>query len=134
LSKKPEQRFLRIAEIKSAAKTARQYIGGFDTFCGLPVNFELGSRGQKVRLASYGFASVVDFNGGVRLSDTLKGVTAGHKGIIPYFPELHLAEWFRERREEDVAIWCFQETGARPLLQNWSMLIEDAVSLFTVTN
>ena len=45
-------------------------------------------------------------------------------GIIPYFPEFHLAAWFRERREEDVTIWCFQKTGARPLLHNYRQLVE----------
>jgi hypothetical protein len=54
----------------------------------------------------------------------LKGVTAGYEGIIPYFPELHLASWFRESRNEDVTIWCFHKTGARPLLRNYRALTE----------
>jgi len=98
--------------------------GGFDVFCGLPIYFELQRRGQKVHLASFSFSDVVNFKGGVRLTDTLVGTTAEYKRIVPYFPELYLSQWFDEKRGESVTIWCFHKTGARPLLKNYRLLVE----------
>ncbi len=64
------------------------------------------------------------FKGGQRLSETLVGVQAGQKELPYYLPELHLSEWFRRERSEDVTIWCFAKTGANPLLRNYQLLVE----------
>ncbi len=98
--------------------------GGFDIFCGLPIYFELQRRGQKVHLANFSFSDIVSFRGGVRLTDTLVGVTSDYEGIIPYFPELYLAQCFDEIRGEAITIWCFHKTGVRPLLENYHILTE----------
>ncbi len=98
--------------------------GGFDIFCGLPIYFKLRRRGQKVHLANFSFSDIASFRGGARLTDTLVGVTSDYEGIIPYFPELYLAQWFDEIRRETITIWCFHKTGVRPLLENYHVLTE----------
>jgi len=98
--------------------------GGFDLFCGLPIYFELQSRGQQAHLASFSFSSISRLRDGVCLSHTLVGVTADNRGPAIYFPELYLAQWFREKRSEEVPIWCFEKTGPRPLLDNYRALVE----------
>lgn len=98
--------------------------GGFDLFCGLPIYFELQKRGQTVRLASLSFSDVVNFPGGTRLTKTLVGVDADYDRFVVYFPELYLAQWFQQKRNETVTIWCFQKTGTRPLLKNYQVLID----------
>ena len=98
--------------------------GGFDVFCGLPIYFELQRRGQKPHLASFSFSDIIELKDAQRLSKTLVGVTADCKAWLPYFPERHLAQWFREKRSEEVIVWCFQKTGAYPLTDNYRALIE----------
>jgi hypothetical protein len=98
--------------------------GGFDLFCGLPIYFELQHRGQQAHLASFSFSSISDLEDGVRLTPTLVGVTADNREPAIYFPELYLAQWFREKRSEEVTIWCFEKTGPRPLLANYRALVE----------
>lgn len=98
--------------------------GGFDLFCGLPIYFELQNNGQTVHLANFSFSDVVNFSGGSRLTRTLVGVDADHDEFVPMFPELHLARWFKEKRNESVTIWCFQKTGTQPLLKNYQVLVE----------
>lgn len=98
--------------------------GGFDIFCGLPLYFALEARGQHVHLANFSFSDIRHFRGGVRLSETLVGVTADYTELVIYFPELYLSQWFREQREASVTVWCFEKTGARPLLENYRRLAE----------
>lgn len=96
--------------------------GGFDIFCGLPIYLELQRRGQKAHLANFSFSDIMSFQGGVRLTDTLVGVTSDYKGIIPYFPELYLTQWFSEKGGEKATVWCFHKTGTSPLLKNYHIL------------
>jgi hypothetical protein len=98
--------------------------GGFDIFCGLPIYFELQRLGISVHLANFSFSEIESFPGGMRLSDTLVGVTPDYDGLTLYFPELYLAQWFKEERKEVITIWCFQKTGAAPLLENYQTLVE----------
>jgi hypothetical protein len=98
--------------------------GGFDVFCGLPIYLELQKRGQTVHLASYSFTDLEMFGAGVRLTETLVGVTADYDGLALYFPELYLTRWFRERRGEAVTLWSFHKTGTRPLLENYRVLVD----------
>lgn len=98
--------------------------GGFDLFCGLPIFFELQRRGQTVHLASFSFSDIESCSHGTRLTNTLVGVTADYTGLVFYFPELYLAQWFQEKRNEAVTIWCFHKTGTRPLLENYRVLVE----------
>jgi hypothetical protein len=98
--------------------------GGFDLFCGLPLYFHLRRRGYQVHLANYSFSEVESFTGGIRLTDTLVGVTADHDEPVICFPELYLAQWFHTSRQETVPIWSFHKTGVQPLRANYEQLIE----------
>jgi hypothetical protein len=99
--------------------------GGFDLFCGLPLYFHLRERGYEVHLANYSFSDVESFTGGIRLTDTLVGVTADHHEVVVYFPELYLAQWFQTARQEAITVWAFHKTGVRPLRANYQRLIEE---------
>lgn len=98
--------------------------GGFDVFCGLPIYFELKKHGINPHLANFSFSDIENVDFGIRLSKTLVGVTAQSGRLFPYFPELHLANWFQEKQNEDVTIWCFHKTGAAPLTENYNILAQ----------
>ncbi|MBN1963369.1 MAG: DUF1152 domain-containing protein [Anaerolineae bacterium] len=103
--------------------------GGFDVFCGLPVYFTLRELGMTVHLGNFSFSDLTLYDSGllhngIRLTDTLIGVQAEDEDLPIYFPELHLAEWFREARGEDVTVWTLHKTGARPLIENYRVLVE----------
>ena len=96
--------------------------GGFDVLCGLPIFLELEQLGFDVHLASLSFSDIAGLTDGDTITDTLVGVTTDVQGIFDYFPEYFLAEWFYDERNEDVTIWCFEKTGARPLIKNYQLL------------
>lgn len=98
--------------------------GGFDVFCGLPIYFELQKHGIHAHLANFSFSDIEGVDFGNRLSKTMVGITAKPERVFPYFPELYLANWFKEERNEDVTIWCFHKTGAAPLTENYKILAE----------
>src|SRR5262245_214555 len=98
--------------------------GGFDIFCGLPIYLELRNMGKRVHLANYSFTELPGLKDSFALNEGLVGVTAEQPKSRLYFPELYLAQWFRERRAEEVTILCFQKTGVRPLLESYQALIE----------
>lgn len=96
--------------------------GGFDIFCGLPIYFELKKHGINAHLANFSFSDIENVDFGIRLSKTLVGVTPKPERVYPYFPEFHLVNWFKQKRNEDVTIWCFHKTGAVPLTENYKIL------------
>jgi hypothetical protein len=96
--------------------------GGFDIFCGLPMYFELKNQGRNVHLASFSFSDIVNYRSETQLTESLKAVGKENKEPSIYFPELYLAQWFRNVAHEETVIWCFQKTGAKPLLQNYRIL------------
>ena len=98
--------------------------GGFDIFCGLPIYFELKKHGINVHLANFSFSDIENVDYGIRLSKTLVGVTPNLERMYPYFPEFHLVNWFKQRRNEEVTIWSFHKTGAAPLTENYKILAE----------
>ena len=98
--------------------------GGFDVFCGLPIYLELTKRGQHAHLANFSFTEIARLKDGHRLTPTLVGIHAGVKDFAIYFPELYLAQWFAEKRDHTVTVWCFEKTGAGPLLENYRVLVE----------
>jgi hypothetical protein len=98
--------------------------GGFDLFCGLPLYFELTDRGQTVHLANYSFADIENMREGNFLTETLVGITADFSTRYVYFPELYLAQWFRQKHNTETIIWCFHKTGVRPLLENYVALVD----------
>ena len=67
---------------------------------------------------------MVNFSGGTRLTPTLVGVDAHYEKLVAYFPELYLAKWFAEKRDEQITIWSFQKTGTGSLLENYQLLAE----------
>jgi len=98
--------------------------GGFDIFCGLPIYFELKKRGINAHLANFSFSDIENVDFGIRLTKTLVGITPKPERIFPYFPEFHLVNWFKEKRNEELTIWCFHKTGAAPLSENYRILCE----------
>lgn len=98
--------------------------GGFDVFCGLPIYFELKNHGIHAHLANFSFSDIESVDFGIRLSKTLVGITSKADRIFPYFPELHLVNWFKEKRNEEITIWCFHKTGAAPLTENYRILAQ----------
>src|SRR5258708_4833171 len=98
--------------------------GGFDIFCGLPIFWELEQLGCDVHLANLSFSDIAGLNDGEELTDTLVGVNADIEGLFDYFPEYYLAQWFDDERNEDMTIWCFEKTGARPLIKNYQVLVK----------
>jgi hypothetical protein len=98
--------------------------GGFDIFCALPLYFELRAAGRSVHLASLSFSDLSEYRRQPGVADGLFRVQADYSDPVIYFPELHLARWFRERRGEDVAIWCFERTGAKPLHAAYRALLD----------
>jgi hypothetical protein len=98
--------------------------GGFDIFCGLPIYFELKKHGIHAHLANFSFSDIENVDYGIRLSKTLVGVTPKPERVYPYFPEFHLVNWFKQKRNEEVTIWSFHKTGAAPLTENYKILAE----------
>lgn len=97
--------------------------GGFDVFSGLPLYFALQSIGKTPFLGSLTFSNLAAANGR-RFSPTAMEVTASTTGPEDYFPEKHLAEWFRSEGEE-VTVYTFDKTGVRPLLQAYETLVQE---------
>jgi hypothetical protein len=98
--------------------------GGFDVFCGLPIYFELKKHGINAHLANFSFSDIENIDFGTGLTKTLVGITPKLDRVFPYFPEFHLVNWFKEKRNEEVTIWCFHKTGAAPLTENYKVLVE----------
>ena len=98
--------------------------GGFDIFCGVPLFFELRNMGFNVHLANFSFSDIENLRSGDRLSQTLVGVQYDINDLAIYFPELYLVQWFKEKFDQSISIWCFQKTGAAPLLANYRLLVE----------
>lgn len=98
--------------------------GGFDVFCGLPIYFELQKHGINAHFANFSFSDIEQVDFGTRLTKTLVGITPNPGRVFPYFPEFHLVNWFKEKREEEITIWCFHKTGALPLTENYKILAE----------
>jgi hypothetical protein len=98
--------------------------GGYDIFCGLPIYFELKKHGINAHLANFSFSDIESVDLGIRLSKTLVGITPRMEKVFPYFPEFHLVNWFKEKRNEEITIWCFHKTGAAPLTENYKILAE----------
>jgi Protein of unknown function (DUF1152) len=98
--------------------------GGFDVFCGLPICFELKKQGINAYLANFSFSAIENVDFGIRLTKTLVGITPKPGRVFPYFPEFHLVNWFKEKHNEELTIWCFHKTGAAPLTENYKALVE----------
>ena len=104
--------------------------GGFDIFCGLPIYLELQQLGINCHLANLSFSNITfsagaDIENRLKLTETLVGVNYQTQDLkLVYFPELYLAQWFQEKHQQDITIWCFKKTGVQPLIDNYSTLIK----------
>jgi len=102
--------------------------GGFDIFCGLPIYFELFDKIPYIHLANLTFSNVIfsqitNLKNRIILSDTLVGITANTENLQIYFPEFYLSQYFQEKLNQKITIWCFKITGVNPLLKNYQILI-----------
>lgn len=95
--------------------------GGFDIFSGLPLYFGLQADGKQVHLANLSF-SLLPPEPEARLAPAVLRVTATTPRVSDYFPEKHLLQWFRGQGE-DIAIYCFERTGVRALLDAYRALV-----------
>ena len=96
--------------------------GGFDIFCGLPLYFALKNAGKQVHLANMSFSDLENSTGN-KHHKALVEITSETEGNLDYFPELHLARWFAARGE-NVPIYCFTHTGAKPIFEAYQKLVE----------
>lgn len=96
--------------------------GGFDLFSGLPLYFGLRTLSKQVHLANVSFAPL-KYSTGRSLCPALFEVTATTQAPDPYFPEKSLAHWFATQGEP-LPIYCFEQTGAQPLLVAYQTLID----------
>jgi len=98
--------------------------GGFDVFAGLPLYFQLKEAGKDVHLANLSFTALNDTEA-ERLGPALVKVDADtDRGRASYFPELHLAQWFREDQNSEVTIYCFDHTGVAPIVNAYADLVD----------
>jgi hypothetical protein len=96
--------------------------GGFDIFSGLPLYFGLRNLGKQIHLANLSFSPLSNATGRW-LSPALMEVTAQTQGVVRYFPEKYLAEWFVTQGEH-IPIYCFDRVGVQPLLVAYQTLID----------
>jgi hypothetical protein len=96
--------------------------GGFDVYAGLPLFFALEAQGKRVHLANLSFADLSGIDARA-LSPHLATVTADSPGDDRYFPEKHLAAWFRAEEDREVAVHAFQKVGVRPLSEAYRNLV-----------
>jgi hypothetical protein len=95
--------------------------GGYDIFSGLPLYFGLRAAGKNVHLANLSFSHIEGARG-ERLTPATVAVTADSGVTASYFPEYHLARWFRHLGQE-VSIHCFDRTGVVPLLEAYRAVV-----------
>lgn len=98
--------------------------GGYDFLCGLPIALELESRGHKTHIASYSFTNLKLIKSGKWHGEHLIEIKANSTLTEgSYFPEVHLARWYKDRGE-DKSIWCLSKMGVKPTLESYNHLIK----------
>ncbi|MEZ0386612.1 MAG: DUF1152 domain-containing protein, partial [Verrucomicrobium sp.] len=95
--------------------------GGYDVYSGLPLYFALRAIGKTVHLANLSFATLPEGRNS-RLTPACVAVTADTPCGGSYFPELRLAEWFRQERGEEQTVYAFPQTGVAPLIEAYRHL------------
>ena len=97
--------------------------GGYDVVCGLPLFVALEKAGHRPCFASLSSTPLNDIAGAVQHTETLWEVTAD-SSRPSYFPEGWLARWLREKRGQEVSVWCFAASGVRPYSDSYRYLVE----------
>lgn len=105
--------------------------GGYDVFCGIPLYAALRAAGKTVHLANLSFSTIYGTKG-KRLGPALVEVTRTTEPALRYFPELHLTRWLFEERGEDVPVYCFDRTGAKPIAEAYRNLVAHVGGVDTV--
>lgn len=98
--------------------------GGYDIFGGLPLYFALRGAGKTVHLANLSFSHIYATNGR-RIGPALVEVTHETEGSTRYFPEGFLCRWFAKERGEEVPVYCFDRTGAKPVATAYRNLVAE---------
>jgi hypothetical protein len=98
--------------------------GGFDIFCGLPIYFALSDAGKKVHLANLSFSALSKIKA-EKLSEGLFKVDADTVHSNDYFPEAFLSSWFRKAENAEVPIYCFEQSGVKPLATAYRTLARE---------
>jgi hypothetical protein len=96
--------------------------GGYDIYTGLPLYLGLRAAGKTVHLANLSFTHLYATDG-KRIGEALVEVTHQTEESTRYFPELHLCRWFKEKRGEDVPVYCFDRTGPAPITRAYRNLL-----------
>lgn len=124
------QFFQRLESAKTVLLTGAG--GGFDIFAGLPLYFALRNAGKTVHLANLSFSTIYGSTG-QRIPPAMVVVNADTEANLRYFPERHLARWFRQTRHENVLIYCYDRTCAKPIIESYraltNLLQPDAIVL-----
>lgn len=96
--------------------------GGFDFLCGLPIGLCLEKLGHRVWYANYSFTNLAAVSGR-RLSSTVVEVSGeSTMDRETYFPEGYFSQWFKEEKNRDVRVYCFEKTGIGPLREAYDLL------------
>lgn len=106
--------------------------GGFDVYCGVPLALALSAAGKEVVLANLTFSLLRSAQAAETVRPGLVRVDGGSRSRLPYFPELYLARWLRDRGLPD-SVYCVEREGLAALRANYLALLEreriDAVIL-----
>jgi hypothetical protein len=98
--------------------------GGFDIVCGLPIALELEAQGHTVHLANYSFTDLRLIVGADQSYGHLYKITADSAHpTAGYFPERHLAAWYRQAKGLDRPVWCLAKQGVQPTLASYNYLV-----------
>ena len=100
--------------------------GGYDIFGGIPLFFELNELGKEVHLANYSFTNLkkLPFAEPEESAPSLFQVFEDSSAEERYCPEAWLARWLRVETGKKLPIWCFEQTGVKPLQQAYKYLID----------
>lgn len=97
--------------------------GGYDIFTGIPLYFALRNK-YNVYLSNYSF--VENFSNAKRITSTCYEVNSNTytDGNTKYFPEKYLCDWFKNKENIDMNIYCFKKSGVIPLIQAYKEIVD----------
>jgi hypothetical protein len=96
--------------------------GGYDVYSGVPLYAALRAAGKEVHLANLTFTHLGDTTARF-LAPQLARVDRFTRGAERYFPEHSLCEVLAAAGHEDPIVYCFEKTGAEPLLSAYRHLV-----------
>jgi hypothetical protein len=98
--------------------------GGYDVAGAIPLALALRAAGKRVHLASLSFSSLRAKLGlqPVEGADRLFRMKPAHASRQVYCPEAWISRWLAEEQGWDCPVWCFEQTGVKPLLGSYEHL------------